>query len=523
MRQVLILITALAIAQSCSSLQKSETLADITKDSERIIKSNLEFLASDDLEGREATKRGARIASDYIASQLKQYGVKPFGDNGTYFQNFKMSRSLIKNSSAIQLTDTQNNDRRFSINKSFVAYSAGDSVMAHAETELLFVGFGITDTTYNYDDYAGLDVAGKTVVFVSGEPEIEGDSLFFNGKKSTRWSRSRAKRKLALEKGAAGAILIIDMKWIKKWTRLNRFMDGEKIMSISKKEKSLPAIIADTLLAKELFSYQKNYSRLLADLKNGVMKPGMRFPFKLKWDLNFVSEIVNARNVVGILPGTEKGLEHQLVTVGAHYDHLGIRDGKIYNGADDNGSGTVSILESARQVAALKSNKRPIVYTFFTAEEKGLKGAYYFTENFARFDEVIVNINIDMVGRESADSIFVVGSGKISGEFFDIVEEANKETANFVFDYTLDDEGHPSNIYYRSDHWTFAKKGVPVVFLTDEHETDYHKPTDDVEKINFAKINKAARLTTQIALKVANLDHKLTIDNANISGATQFK
>lgn len=520
MIQIFSPLVAIFLFIGCSHLHNEKQLEMLTKDSRVLLKSNLEFLASDELEGREATKNGARVAAQYIASQLKQYGIKPFGDDGTYFQNFKLNRTLIKKDSKLQLVDSQNDREIFNIGESFAVYSAGDSSMAHAGTDIIFVGFGITDSTYDYDDYAGLDVTGKTVVFISGEPEIEGDSLFFEGAQPTKWSVSKPKRALALEKGAAGAILILNMKWLKRWDRLNKYMGSEKFSLTEKKEGNIPSILLDSLLAKKMFGYDKKYTQLLIDLKEGLFKAGDILPFTIKWDINFISDMADARNVVGIIEGMDQSLEKELVTVGAHYDHLGVKGRQVYNGADDNGSGTVAILESARQIAALKSNRRPIVFIFHTAEEKGLLGAYYLTNNFARFDDIIVNINMDMVGREHIDSIFVVGSGKLSSEFFNIVETANKETANFVFDYTLDDENHPLRIYYRSDHWAYAKKGVPVVFLTDQHKEDYHKPTDDVEKINFEKINKVARLTTQIALKVANLDHKLIIDNANISGKT---
>ena len=205
------------------------------------------------------------------------------------------------------------------------------------------------------------------------------------------------------------------------------------------------------------------------------------------------------------------------MTIGAHYDHEGIKNGQVYNGADDNASGTVATLECARQLALTKSNKRPILFCFWDGEEKGLLGSEYFATSHHNINEIVVNINLDMVGREHEDSLAVIGSGKLSSEFFHIVEDINQQTSHFVFDYTFDDENHPERFYYRSDHWSLAKLGVPVVFLFDNENKDYHTPRDDADKINYLKLKKVVTLANGLALEVANLDHKLEVDHTNIS------
>jgi len=517
MIQILKLVLVITLLFSCSHTGHKKSLATLTNDSQTIIKSNLEFLASDELEGREATKHGARVAAQYIASQLKQYGVKPFGDSSTYFQNFKLQSSRYLTSSKLSITKNDEANTLTFIDN-FVPFNTSE---ATTNSEVVYLGYGVTDSTYDYDDYAGIDVNGKTVVCISGAPSSDEEG-FAESMRKKRWSRSTTKAKWAQKKGANGIIVLLSQRWIKRWNRMGKYYTGEDIDEVEEETSAgINAAWLDSTHTKNLFEIEDlTYSQLFDTLKSGYIKLGSNLG-SASWEIFEETKIVDARNVVGIVEGTDKSVEKEFVTVGAHYDHEGIKGGQVYNGADDNGSGTVSILESARQVAAIKSNRRPIIYIFYTAEEKGLLGAYNFTKAFEQFDDVIVNINMDMVGREHEDSMFVVGSGKLSGEFFDIVEDANKETSNFVFDYTLDDENHPEKIYYRSDHWAFAKKGVPIVFVTDNHEEDYHKPTDDVEKINFLKLEKTARLTTQIAMKVANLDHKLIVDNANISGAVK--
>jgi len=231
---------------------------------------------------------------------------------------------------------------------------------------------------------------------------------------------------------------------------------------------------------------------------------------------NYSASIVQARNVIGIIEGTDDKLKNQYVTFSAHYDHEGVVKGEIFNGADDNGSGTVTILEAARRLSLLKKNKRSILVIFHTGEEKGLLGSMYFTDNSSFMSDIVANINVDMVGREETDHIYCIGSDKLSMELFNLVEDVNRETAQYELDYKFNDPFDPNKYYYRSDHYNYAKHNIPIVFFYDHMTDDYHKPTDDVEKINFEKIEKCASLVTGLALRISNLDHKLTLDKNNV-------
>ena len=216
--------------------------------------------------------------------------------------------------------------------------------------------------------------------------------------------------------------------------------------------------------------------------------------------------------MVGIIEGNDPVLKNEYVSFGAHYDHEGIHNGVVYNGADDDGSGTVAILETAKAFALSKQNKRSVVVFFHTGEEKGLLGSSYSANHISYINNIVANINIDMVGRESIDSIYCIGSDKLSTELHNIVEDANKETVNFYLDYSFDDPNDPQRLYYRSDHINYARKGIPIVFFYDYMMQDYHKPTDDVDKINFEKILKTVKLVYNIGLEIANLDHRLVVD-----------
>lgn len=503
-------ITLLVIA-SCSSGLNTKRIQHVQNNSIINLKTNLEFLASDDLGGREAATQSARITAKFLATQLKQMGIKPYGDDGTYFQNFKLQKSRYLDNTRLDL-DLDGNIQILGFGKEFAPFSAGNPVEG---SELVYVQFGITDSVTGYDDYKDLDVKGKTVVCISGTPS---DTLYKN--MNSGLGRSKTKAKMAADHGADGVIMLLSERYIRFWRRVKISATSEHIGEIDNNpQTTINGAYLDTLVVKSLFSARdSSYAGLLKNLEAGKLAAGIALNSKATWNIQKDVQIVDARNVVGLLDGYDPEVTDQLITIGAHFDHEGIKGGKVYNGANDNGSGTVAVLEVARQLSELKMNRRPVLILFYTAEEKGLIGSEYFTDNFDRMNDVVVNINLDMVGRGAPDTLFVIGSGRISSEFFNIVEKANKETANFVYNYKLDAKDDPERIYYRSDSYSFARKDKPTVFLTDNDIKDYHQPTDDWDKIDYVKLAKVSHLATNILLQTANLDHPLLIDHADISG-----
>lgn len=481
------------------------------------IKANLEVLASDELEGRETTTHGEKLASVFIASELEKYGVKPFGDNGTYFQNFDLlssgydieSKFVLLNNSGTKLED-------FKFGDDFIRSGRGlaDSSFAKQLTGIVFAGYGLTQSEYNYDDYANIDVKGKTILIFGGEPPRERAD---NAASTMMRMNSDAKIKLAREKGAIGILIIVDERLKNFWSRFKEFGAQPSISFISKEtatvEKTLPVFtigekFVEKLLEGEKFSYEK----LNEMLKAKESFQSFEINKKLQLEIKPFANVVRARNVIGLIEGSDPKLKNEYVVLSAHYDHLGTRGGVVSNGADDDGSGTVAVLESMRMLSLERKNKRSILAIFNTGEEKGLLGSRYATENGSFMKDVIADINMDMVGRESLDSLHCIGSYKLSTEFGDLVKEVNSKTVKYNLNYKYDDPNDPNRFYSRSDHYNFARKGIPVVFFFDDMRVDYHKPTDDVDKINFEKIFKTAKLSSSIALQVANLNHKLTVD-----------
>ena len=484
------------------------------KTSLNYLKNNLQVLASEEFEGRETTTHGEKLASLFIASELNKYGVKPFGDDGTYFQNFDLMTSGYEPESNIALLDESGSQLGvYLMGDDFIKSGRGlAESFSEQTTGIVFAGYGVSQKEYNYDDYANIDVKGKTVLVFSGEPQREKTTAdpmaIFN---------TGAKVKLAMEKGAAAVLVVVDERLKSFWSRFKEFGTQPSISFVSKQQqepvKSIPVFTAGEAFVEKLLSGEKvSYEKLNEISKAKQPFESFEISKKLKFDIRSFSKIVKSRNVVGLIEGTDPKLKNEYVVLSAHYDHIGKRGEVVNNGADDDGSGTVAVLESAHLLAAAKANKRSVIALFNTGEEKGLLGSQYATENGTFMKDVVADINMDMVGRENADSLHCIGSDKLSTEFAKIVKEENSKTVNFYLDYKYDDPNDKNRFYYRSDHYNFAKKGIPVVFFFDDMTVDYHKPTDDIEKINFEKILKTAKLSCGIALHVANMDHKVIVD-----------
>lgn len=503
-------------------LLQSQPARSLKDNSYTYLKSNLEFLASDELEGREATSRGEKLASLFISEELEKYGVLPFGDSGSYFQNFNMIVTNIDENSKLSFIKPNVMDNGFA-NGTDIVYSARnlpDISFNDKEFEIVFAGYGVFSEADNYNSYNNIDARGKVVLIMNGTPKIDGEEIL---DKATvrKYQSSSAKLVIAQSKGAVGLLLLPDDETLKYWEYIQRWAKSksyklEEEFDTTKAADNIPTIMLNNVSAELLLKNELvNYPSINED-KSPNPKP-FNLTTKIRFSYNVQIEKRSARNVIGLINGNNENLQNEYLTIGAHYDHLGVRGDQVYNGADDNGSGTVTILEVARKLANSKINERPIIVAFHTAEEKGLKGAKYLTNHAPFIDDAIVHINIDMVGRKSEDSIYCIGASKISSELGEIIKEVNSETSMLTLDYKFDNPDDPKRLYYRSDHVHYAKKGIPIAFFYDYMNEDYHKPTDTVEKINFEKMMKMTELIYNVMIKISNLDHKLTNNDTSIN------
>ncbi len=229
----------------------------------------------------------------------------------------------------------------------------------------------------------------------------------------------------------------------------------------------------------------------------------------------------DSENVVAYIKGSEKSDE--FVIISAHYDHLGVKGKEIFNGADDDASGTSALLEIAEafQKATIDGNrpKRSIVFLNVTGEEEGLFGSKYYAENpIFSLENTVVDLNIDMVGRfdkkhaENPEFVYLIGADKLSQELHDLSEATNKKYTNLILDYTYNDENDPNRFYYRSDHYNFAKNGIPIIFYFNGVHEDYHKPTDTADKIRYDLLQKRTKLVFYTAWEIANRENRLVVD-----------
>jgi len=229
----------------------------------------------------------------------------------------------------------------------------------------------------------------------------------------------------------------------------------------------------------------------------------------------------DSENVLAFIKGSEK--PDEIIIISAHLDHEGIKDGQIYNGADDDGSGTVAILEIAeafkKAADAGKGPKRSVLFLHVTGEEKGLLGSKYYSENpIFPLKNTVTDLNIDMIGRvdkahkETPNYLYLIGADKLSTELHNISEAMNKKYTNITLDYTYNDENDPNRFYYRSDHYNFAKHNIPVIFYFNGTHEDYHKPTDTADKINYELLENRTRLVFYTAWEIANRENRLTVN-----------
>lgn len=259
---------------------------------------------------------------------------------------------------------------------------------------------------------------------------------------------------------------------------------------------------------------------------NGISYPSGATDFYQNIPASFFSELSKEKleaseNIWAFVEGSEK--PNEIIVVSAHYDHIGIKNGTIYNGADDDGSGTVALLEIAQAFAKAKKvghgPKRSILFLHVTGEEHGLLGSNYYCQHpLFPLSNTITNINIDMIGRHdefhtaSSNYVYLIGSDYLSTDLYSICEEVNKKYVNIALDYKYNNKTDPNRYYYRSDHYNFAKNGIPSVFLFNGVHADYHKPTDTVDKIEFDALKKRTQLAFVIAWELANRENRPEVD-----------
>ena len=539
-----LLLPATIAAQTAMPLKHAPapTEAAITA---RDLETRLYILADDSMQGREAGTAGNVKSTNYIAREIKRLGLVPAGDSGTYFQTIPLKTRTFDETSTFTIAGA--------VLTAFTDYvPLGPQSL---ENPVLAVVYG-GDLADSANRIRPENASGKLVVL-----QVSGG-----------FSSLRALRAAPTVTGAAGVALIaldsFPRQFLAFLRRPRAFLDDGQGPPAGP-----PGFLVTSATAAKMFPTP------LAQLTPG--SAGAPVAIAIRFAAAPVPE--PARNVVGIIPGSDRKLKGQYVAIGAHNDHIGIartvdhdsiriwnhivrpegaddagkqatpeqqaavdsalaafraahpsaaRADSISNGADDDGSGSVAALEIAERIAGLRTKpKRSILFVWHTAEEKGLLGSRYFTDHptVAR-DSIVAQLNMDMVGRGDASDetgrtkdgtplhggpsyLQLVGSRRLSTELGDLIEKINiRDHHNLTLDYSIDTNGHPANIYCRSDHYEYARYGIPITFFTTGLHSDYHQVTDEPEYIDYEHMARVARLVEDVAMQVANLDHRLVVD-----------
>ncbi len=474
------------------------------------LQEKLTVIASAEMEGRETATPAQKRAAMYIENQFKKYGLKS-GNADSYQMQFPVYQSELADKKLSV------NGKNFEWNKDFNFLLNSSSNINATFENTVFAGFGIVDATSKINDYDNLGVKGKIVVVLDGtanETASPQGINRFRGPGSIFTKISNAQNK-----GAAGIVVV-----------MNNFLTTH----IPFPEKTMSLQAANTSNTSNTSFFAATISEEVASQLLGLTTVAkfsslQEFPKKiyhaeLKIIINKTTTELQSSNVLAILPGTEKKDEYVFLT--AHYDHLGKHGDVIYYGADDDGSGTTAVLQMAETFAAAAKKgykpKRNIVFMTVSGEEKGLWGSHYYSEHpIFSLDKTSADLNTDMIGRidterklaDTLNYVYVIGHDKLSTDLVKINEEVNNKFTHLTLDYRFDNPSDVNRIYYRSDHFNFARKGVPILFFYDGMlKADYHQPTDTVDKINFNLMAKRTQLIFLTAWEIANKDELLKRD-----------
>lgn len=483
------------------------------------IKKHLEILASDEYEGRETGEEGNDRAAQYIADYFEKLGLPKLNKELEYFQPIQFT------SAGWEDTEIKVNGKRFKHLWDYLAYpTSWENIPEFKAEEVVYAGYGIDDPRYN--DYKNLDVNGKVVMINMGEPVDKDSVSYITGtKEMSEWNMGiMTKLKLAQAKGAKLVLVISqDLKEFLMQNRKYVLGPNLRLGDLSSMEKTLPnhayisTSLAEKIIGKQFKKVAKARKKLLKKGKNRTFV----LPAKIDAKFGNYMDLIEGFNVMGYVEGGDK--KEEIVVVSAHFDHLGKRGDDIFNGADDNGSGTSTLLDIAEAYVKAKEDgngpRRSILFLLVTGEEKGLLGSQYFVENpVFPLENIVANVNVDMIGRvdeahkEDPNYVYVIGSDRLSTDLHKINKAANDNYTKLTLDYTYNSEEDPNRFYYRSDHYNFAVKGIPAIFYFSGVHDDYHRPTDTPEKIRFNKVATIGELIYHTIWDLANQDKRIAVD-----------
>jgi len=493
------------------------------------LSSYLHFVASDAMGGRDTPSAGLDITAEFLKMNLQNWGFKGAGDNGTFFQKMALTREgLDPAKMGLEIAG-----QSFVFAEDFYRVRGNGT----ASGPLVFARDGWMVKSKGIDAYAGVDVAGKIVVLYS--PNFSQQTMIprpagvsqddLKGEVGVDWA---SPMEYAKRKGAAGVIVIAPPQLQEGFAQLRGFL-GRGGLTVDKlrnaptarpNDTDPPAFLVSAKVASAIFSGEAGDKTAVASFE--TKKSGKLSSFGKV-------EKLSTQNVVALWEGSDPTLKSEMVAIGAHYDHVGTNpnvpgDDKIYNGADDDGSGTVAVLAIAEALAKAKTRpKRSILFVWHAGEEKGLWGAEYFNK-FPTVDvkKVVAQLNIDMIGRSKKEgdtnpknkdlsgenAIYVIGSEMMSSTLGTITKGTNDAFLKLTYDYKYDDPKDTNRFFFRSDHFHYAVNGIPIAFWFDGVHEDYHQPGDHADKIDYQKMEKVTRTIFLTLWELTDLKERPKVD-----------
>lgn len=485
MRQFLLLVLLSGTYYGFAQKAKPESFAKTITPAD--LKRHLYVVASAEMEGRETATPGQKKAATYIETQFRQMGLQP-GNKGSYQMYYNVYQDSVTNATL------EVNGTSFELDKDFNINIANNLAATMRFSEVVFLGASASDSVKK------MNLAGKLVMVTGGMPDRRspGSGIFS-----------------ALQNKGVAGVLFVAATGFPRSTPLSR--KGNQTTSAFRRAITPQQFVVSEAVARTIAG--ADYDKVKADAA-----AVQTFTADVLLDVKKTTTTLQSSNVVAMLPGTDLKDEYLFIT--AHYDHLGKRDSVIYYGADDDGSGTVGVLEIAeafaKAKAAGKGPRRTIVFMTVSGEEKGLWGSdYYSSHPIFPVEKTTADLNIDMIGRidterktgDTLNYVYVVGDDKLSSDLRPISESVNNKYLKLKLDYKYNDPQDLNRIYYRSDHYNFAKKGIPIIFYYDGMlKADYHRPTDTPDKINYDLQAKRAQLVFYTAWEMVNRNGMLKRD-----------
>ena len=516
-------IAALALAAVLNAADSDPGLASITADA---LKGHIYFLASDEMAGRDSLSPEGRIAAQYIAGFYHRAGLTAVGDNKTYFQNFPMTaghidreRTYLRAVTGKDATAT----RDFAMGADFTLGRQGN-VDAAAHAPLVFAGYGIAAPEYGYDDFKGVDVRGKVVMVLTHEPQEHDPRSRFKGRYNTVHAFNWWKPEVIRQHGAAAILIVQEKTSDRKSVRKPSGPTNGQIRvergshALTSPFWDLPFFTISRQVADELL---KTSGKTIDQLQDAIDQDGQPHSLAVPdvvVDLRRAikdRQVIQTRNVVGVIEGSDPRLKDEYVLVTGHYDHVGQTGPFIYHGADDNASAVAAVIAVAEAFKASGAPpKRSLMFLIFEAEEDGLLGAFHYVDHpIVPLDKTVAVLNSDMIGRDEDDpewnttadqnrnGVNVIGT--LYNPDLRRVIDAENQTIGLKLDYKTDGND-PEGWFSRSDQYPFAVKHVPMVLFNTGEHPDYHTANDTWDRINYPKIEKITRLIYLSARTLAN-------------------